>query len=67
MVKTLRFIKESEVGLTHVNLPTSYKEPQLPFGGIKASGIGLPEAGETGIEFFTEHKTVYINYASRKR
>lgn len=67
MAKALKFIKETEAGLTHVNLPTAYKEPQLPFGGIKASGVGLPEAGETGIEFFTEHKTVYINYASRKR
>jgi len=60
--KALRFIKDSEVGLTHINLPTSYKEVHLPFGGIKHSGIGLPEAGETGIEFFTENKSVYVNY-----
>ena len=60
--KALRFIEESEVGLAHLNLPTSYKEVHLPFGGIKCSGIGLPEAGETGIEFFTENKSVYVNY-----
>ena len=60
--KALRFTEESEVGLTHLNLPTSYKEVQLPFGGIKTSGFGLPEAGYTGIEFFTENKSVYINY-----
>lgn len=60
--KAQEFIKEIEVGLTHVNLPTSYKEPQLPFGGIKYSGAGLPEGGKTGMEFFTEHKTVYLNY-----
>ena len=60
--KALRFFENSEVGLTHLNLPTSYKEVHLPFGGIKCSGFGLPEAGETGIEFFTEHKSVYINY-----
>ena len=58
----MEFIKKTEVGLTHVNLPTSFKEPQLPFGGIKSSGYGLPEAGDTGIEFFTENKSVYINY-----
>ena len=41
---------------------TSLKEPQLTFGGVKESGFGTPEAGESGIEFFTEHKTVYIKY-----
>lgn len=55
-----RFITESEVGLTHVNMPTAYKEPQLEFGGIRESGRGLPEAGECGIEFFTRHKAVYL-------
>ena len=62
--KALKFVKESEVGLTHVNLPTAYKEVQLPFGGIKLSGFGLPEAGQSGAEFFTENKSVYINYRS---
>jgi acyl-CoA reductase-like NAD-dependent aldehyde dehydrogenase len=41
---------------------TAYKEPQLTFGGIKHSGFGVPEAGRTGIEFFTEHKAVYIKF-----
>lgn len=56
-----RFVEESEAGLCHVNMPTAWKEPQLEFGGIKDSGRGLPEAGETGAEFFTEHKAVYIH------
>jgi len=60
--KALRFVEATDVGLTHVNMPTAYKEPQLSFGGIKQSGVGLPEAGRTGIEFFTRHKTVYIKY-----
>ena len=58
----MRFIEQTEVGLTHVNLMTSFKEPQLPFGGIKESGVGLPEAGKTGIEFFIKYKTVYMKY-----
>jgi alpha-ketoglutaric semialdehyde dehydrogenase len=45
----LTFVNQTRVGLTHVNLPTSHKEPQASFGGIKHSGIGLPEAGKTGI------------------
>lgn len=58
--KALAFAERSEAGLVHVNMPTAHKEPQLPFGGIKLSGSGAPEAGSSGIEFFTEHKTVYI-------
>ena len=60
LAKAQRFVDESEVGLCHVNMPTAWKEPQLEFGGIKDSGRGLPEAGETGAEFFTDHKAVYI-------
>jgi aldehyde dehydrogenase (NAD+) len=54
-----RFIDGVEAGLVHVNLHTAYKEPQLPFGGRKASGAGPPEAGDTGIQFYTQHKAVY--------
>jgi aldehyde dehydrogenase (NAD+) len=60
LAKAHRFIEESEVGLCHVNMPTSMKEPQLEFGGIKDSGRGLPEAGKCGTLFFTEHQAVYI-------
>lgn len=60
MKNAMRFIHGSQVGLTHVNMITAYKEPQLPFGGIRESGIGIPEAGSTGIEFFTNRKSVYI-------
>ncbi|MCF6287562.1 MAG: aldehyde dehydrogenase family protein, partial [Candidatus Hydrogenedentes bacterium] len=58
----MRFVEASEVGLTHVNTLSALKEPQLEFGGIKESGFGLPEAGRSGIEFFTEHKVAYIKY-----
>ena len=59
----MRFIEQTQVGFTHVNLMTSLKEPQLPFGGIKESGVGLPEAGKTGIEFFIKYKTVYLKHS----
>ena len=58
--EAMKFIEGTQVGLTHVNAITAYKEPQLPFGGIKESGIGIPEAGSTGLEFFTNRKSVYI-------
>lgn len=60
--RALTFLEQTKVGITHVNLMTAFKEPQLSFGGIKKSGFGIPEAGKTGIEFFTEHKVAYIKY-----
>jgi alpha-ketoglutaric semialdehyde dehydrogenase len=60
LAKARRFVAESEVGLCHVNLTTAWKEPQLEFGGVKESGRGLPEAGESGLEFFTAHQAVYV-------
>jgi acyl-CoA reductase-like NAD-dependent aldehyde dehydrogenase len=60
LAKAQTFVEQSEVGLCHVNMPTSWKEPQLEFGGIKDSGRGLPEAGKSGALFFTEHKAVYL-------
>jgi aldehyde dehydrogenase (NAD+) len=60
--QAMRFVEATDVGLTHVNLPTAFKEPQFPFGGIKQSGVGLPEAGKTGIEFFTRHKVAYVKF-----
>jgi len=60
--KAMTFIEKTDVGLTHVNIPTAVKEPQLTFGGVKLSGCGIPEAGRAGIEFFTEHKVAYVKY-----
>jgi acyl-CoA reductase-like NAD-dependent aldehyde dehydrogenase len=62
LAKAHSFAERSEVGMTHVNMHTALKEPQFSFGGVKQSGIGMPEAGRTGIEFFTEHRVVYIKY-----
>ncbi|BFM18171.1 aldehyde dehydrogenase family protein [Maricurvus nonylphenolicus] len=58
--KALHFTEHSEVGLTHVNIHSAYKEPQLCFGGYKESGFGLPEAGSAGIQFFQEEKAIYF-------
>jgi aldehyde dehydrogenase (NAD+) len=60
--RALTYMERAEVGLAHVNLMTALKEPQLSFGGIKESGAGLPEAGSSGIEFFTHHKVCYVKY-----
>lgn len=55
-----RYIDLIEAGLAHVNVHTGYKEPSMPFGGVKQSGAGLPENGESGLEFFVDRKAVYL-------
>lgn len=61
----MQFIEEVEVGMVHVNEPTIGGEAQLPFGGIKATGVGEREMAEEGLNFFTELKTVFINYSGQ--
>lgn len=58
----LRYIEDVETGMVHVNEPTIGGEAQLPFGGTKATGVGEREMAEEGLNFFTELKTVFINY-----
>ncbi|MBI2893515.1 MAG: aldehyde dehydrogenase family protein [Deltaproteobacteria bacterium] len=65
--RVMRFIDRIEVGIVHINSPTVGGEAQLPFGGMKATGVGGREMGRTAIEFFTEWKTVYVDYTGSKR
>jgi aldehyde dehydrogenase (NAD+) len=60
----LRFVEEAEVGMVHVNEATVGGEAQLPFGGSKGTGIGDREMSEEGLNFFTELKTVFVNYGT---
>lgn len=46
-------------GLTHINLPTAFRDPALPLLGWKNSGLGLPESGRYALDFFTQTKAVY--------
>jgi aldehyde dehydrogenase (NAD+) len=61
----LRYIEDVETGMVHVNEPTIGGEAQLPFGGTKATGVGEREMAEEGLNFFTELKTVFINYGGQ--
>ena len=55
-----KYIDGIEAGLAHVNVHTGYKEPSMPFGGVKQSGAGLPENSESGLEAFVNRKAVYL-------
>ncbi|HKV48303.1 MAG TPA: aldehyde dehydrogenase family protein [Candidatus Acidoferrales bacterium] len=65
--RIFEFIDRIESGITHVNAPTMASEVQLPFGGIKATGVGMREMGRAAIDFYTELKAVYIDYNGRKQ
>jgi len=65
--RVFQFVRGIETGITHVNSPTMGGEAQLPFGGTKATGVGMREMGKTAIDFYSEWKTVYIDYTGRKR
>ena len=67
LVLAQRFIDEVETGIVHINSPTMGGEAQLPFGGMKATGVGQREMGKTAIDFYTEWKTVYVDYTGTKR
>jgi aldehyde dehydrogenase (NAD+) len=65
--RIMRYIEDIEVGMVHINSPTIGGEAQLPFGGIKATGVGAREMSDEGLNFFTELKTVFYDYTGSKR
>lgn len=67
VARAMEYVDEIETGMLHLNSPTVGGEAQLPFGGMKATGVGQREMGETAVDFFTEWKTVYIDYTGSKR
>ena len=58
-----RYGDRVETGMLHVNSPTIGGEAQLPFGGMKKTGVGPREMGPTAIDFYSEFKTVYIDWS----
>ena len=58
----MRFVEDVEVGMVHINEATIGGEAQLPFGGSKSTGVGEREMSEEGLNFFTDLKTVFVNY-----
>jgi acyl-CoA reductase-like NAD-dependent aldehyde dehydrogenase len=62
-----QYLERIESGIAHVNSPTVGGEAQLPFGGMKATGVGAREMGRTAIEFYSEWKTVYVDYTGARR
>lgn len=55
----LRVARRIRSGICHINGPTVADEPQMPFGGVGASGYGR-FGGKAGIEAFTELRWITI-------
>jgi aldehyde dehydrogenase (NAD+) len=63
--KAFRAIRDIEAGITYVNGPTIGAEIQLPFGGVKNTGNGHRESGTAVYDFYTEWKSVYVDYSGK--
>jgi alpha-ketoglutaric semialdehyde dehydrogenase len=63
--KAFAAIRDLETGITYINAPTIGAEVHLPFGGTKATGNGHREGGIGAIDFYTEWKSVYVDYSDK--
>ena len=61
--KAFAAIRDFDAGITYINAPTIGAEVHLPFGGTKATGNGHREGGIGAIDFYTEWKSVYVDYS----
>ena len=56
--------RKIDSGICHVNGPTVHDEAQMPFGGVKGSGIGR-FGGKAGIAEFTELRWITVQTTGR--
>lgn len=54
-----RFLAESQNGMIHVNHGT-VPDNNMPFGGIKNSGVGAYSVGPTAVNFYTSEHSAYV-------
>jgi aldehyde dehydrogenase (NAD+) len=60
--KALRFARDARAGVVKVNQESAGLEFQAPFGGMRASSSGSREQGKVARDFFTQWKTVYLDF-----
>jgi len=61
--RAFRAMRDLEAGITYINAGTIGAEVHLPFGGTKDTGNGHREAGQAALDFYTEWKSVYVDYS----
>lgn len=63
--QAFKAIRDIEAGITYINGPTIGAEAHMPFGGVKETGNGHREGGWQVYEFFSETKTVFVDYSGK--
>jgi len=62
--RALSVAQRIDAGICHVNGPTVMDEAQMPFGGVKASGVGR-FGGKAGIDAFTDLRWITVDTQPR--
>ncbi|MGQ3116008.1 MAG: aldehyde dehydrogenase [Hydrogenophaga sp.] len=64
IARAFNVARKIDSGICHVNGPTVHDEAQMPFGGVKGSGIGR-FGGKAGINEFTELRWITLQTTPR--
>jgi benzaldehyde dehydrogenase (NAD) len=64
IARAMNVARRIDTGICHVNGPTVHDEAQMPFGGVKGSGIGR-FGGKAGIAEFTELRWITVQTTPR--
>ena len=64
IARAFNVARKIDSGICHVNAPTVHDEAQMPFGGVKGSGIGR-FGGKAGIHEFTELRWITVQTQPR--
>jgi acyl-CoA reductase-like NAD-dependent aldehyde dehydrogenase len=64
IARAWRLAMRVESGICHINGPTVHDEPQMPFGGVKASGYGR-FGGKAAIDEFTTLRWITVQTGAR--
>ena len=64
IARAMQVAQRIESGICHVNGPTVHDEAQMPFGGVKGSGIGR-FGGKAGMAEFTDLRWITVQTTPR--
>ncbi|MET0334287.1 MAG: aldehyde dehydrogenase [Rhizobacter sp.] len=64
IARAFNVARRIEAGICHVNGPTVHDEAQMPFGGVKGSGIGR-FGGKAGVAEFTDLRWITVQTSER--
>ncbi len=65
IARAFQVARRIESGICHVNGPTVHDEAQMPFGGVKGSGIGR-FGGRAGVAEFTDLRWITLQTTPRQ-